>query len=383
MNVIDLGCIPHRLIVKGVVRGDQLTDCKRLITLAGDKLDVTRYADGTVKIGFAGAAAGAAAKVLMFDHACTNGIIHALASAPPLKKAKKVETPGKTKTKKMRWALGKKHKRQQHKKSSPAKVHRPFAAKTTKPPLMATHPQSPSSSASTRKAFRKVNGATRSTSATATAAAAAAATVAATTATAAATNVRVTAATLSKTHTTAASAPTSNLLQRTRVNVAPPRAAFADRENVLNGTSPAPVSAQKRQCITPTASGRARKGGNHVSEAPRIKGTPITVRRELCSGCDKTVYQMERTVVDGVVYHQNCLKCSHCACKLKPGNFASLKGKRYCKPHFKQMFRLKGNYDEGFGFSQRKHDFVEGRGASQLSLVSGDTNALAAATSAT
>lgn len=34
---------------------------------------------------------------------------------------------------------------------------------------------------------------------------------------------------------------------------------------------------------------------------------------------------------------------------LSTGNFAGLKGKLYCKPHFKQLFQLKGNYDEGFG----------------------------------
>lgn len=31
------------------------------------------------------------------------------------------------------------------------------------------------------------------------------------------------------------------------------------------------------------------------------------------------------------------------------GNFASLQGIYYCKPHLKQLFREKGNYDEGFG----------------------------------
>jgi hypothetical protein len=26
-----------------------------------------------------------------------------------------------------------------------------------------------------------------------------------------------------------------------------------------------------------------------------------------------------------------------------------MEGKTYCKPHFKQLFKSKGNYDEGFG----------------------------------
>ncbi|TFK14629.1 5'-nucleotidase domain-containing protein 1 [Platysternon megacephalum] len=36
------------------------------------------------------------------------------------------------------------------------------------------------------------------------------------------------------------------------------------------------------------------------------------------------------------------------------GNYASLHGQSYCKPHFKQLFKSKGNYDEGFGHKQHK-----------------------------
>ncbi|CAL8307662.1 unnamed protein product [Merluccius merluccius] len=35
------------------------------------------------------------------------------------------------------------------------------------------------------------------------------------------------------------------------------------------------------------------------------------------------------------------------------GNYASLHGRMYCKPHFTQLFKAKGNYDEGFG--QKPH----------------------------
>ncbi|TRY97794.1 hypothetical protein DNTS_008287 [Danionella cerebrum] len=36
------------------------------------------------------------------------------------------------------------------------------------------------------------------------------------------------------------------------------------------------------------------------------------------------------------------------------GTFASLHGNIYCKPHFSQLFRSKGNYDEGFGHRPHK-----------------------------
>jgi hypothetical protein len=58
---------------------------------------------------------------------------------------------------------------------------------------------------------------------------------------------------------------------------------------------------------------------------------------------------MERMAADGVVFHKNCMKCEECKKTLGLGNYASLNGKYYCKPHFKQLFALKGNYSEGFG----------------------------------
>lgn len=36
------------------------------------------------------------------------------------------------------------------------------------------------------------------------------------------------------------------------------------------------------------------------------------------------------------------------------GNYAALQGDIFCKTHFKQLFRMKGNYDEGFGREQHK-----------------------------
>lgn len=36
------------------------------------------------------------------------------------------------------------------------------------------------------------------------------------------------------------------------------------------------------------------------------------------------------------------------------GTYASLRGNIYCKPHFNQLFKSKGNYDEGFGHKQHK-----------------------------
>ncbi len=44
---------------------------------------------------------------------------------------------------------------------------------------------------------------------------------------------------------------------------------------------------------------------------------------------------------------QSCFRCKECNKVCSLGGFAALKGEIFCKPHFKQLFKLKGNYDEG------------------------------------
>ncbi|XP_051627342.1 LIM domain and actin-binding protein 1 isoform X2 [Manacus candei] len=76
--------------------------------------------------------------------------------------------------------------------------------------------------------------------------------------------------------------------------------------------------------------------------------------KETCVGCQKTVYPMERLFANQQVFHISCFRCSYCNSKLSLGTYASLRGNIYCKPHFSQLFKSKGNYDEGFGHRQHK-----------------------------
>ncbi|XP_038866482.1 LIM domain and actin-binding protein 1-like isoform X2 [Salvelinus namaycush] len=76
--------------------------------------------------------------------------------------------------------------------------------------------------------------------------------------------------------------------------------------------------------------------------------------RESCVSCQKTVYPLERLVANQKVYHNTCFRCSHCNTKLSLGTYASLHSHVYCKPHFCQLFKAKGNYDEGFGLRPHK-----------------------------
>eukprot|EP00008_Paramoeba_atlantica_P005082 CAMPEP_0201481904 /NCGR_PEP_ID=MMETSP0151_2-20130828/6170_1 /ASSEMBLY_ACC=CAM_ASM_000257 /TAXON_ID=200890 /ORGANISM="Paramoeba atlantica, Strain 621/1 / CCAP 1560/9" /LENGTH=223 /DNA_ID=CAMNT_0047864313 /DNA_START=134 /DNA_END=801 /DNA_ORIENTATION=- len=73
-----------------------------------------------------------------------------------------------------------------------------------------------------------------------------------------------------------------------------------------------------------------------------------------CGNCKKTVYPMDRVEIDGSFFHKTCFKCKQCGKKLSPGTYALLKGSYYCKPHFKQLFALGGNYDDGNGKEQHK-----------------------------
>eukprot|EP00063_Salmo_salar_P083918 XP_014058753.1 PREDICTED: LIM domain-containing protein 2-like [Salmo salar] len=116
--------------------------------------------------------------------------------------------------------------------------------------------------------------------------------------------------------------------------------------------------------------GRERECGNYWDErdimdmdnrnAPedkpvqRSKSFSFKTPREVCSSCEKTVYPMERLVANNLIFHSACFCCKHCNTKLSLGTFAALSGDFYCKPHFQQLFKSKGNYDEGFGRKQHK-----------------------------
>lgn len=91
---------------------------------------------------------------------------------------------------------------------------------------------------------------------------------------------------------------------------------------------------------------------NDVSQEVKGKrpGKPAFGSREgdKCVHCQARVYLNEKVSVDGIVYHKHCFRCSVPECKklLTPGTYAAMTGTMYCKPCFKRMFKLKGNYDE-------------------------------------
>lgn len=85
---------------------------------------------------------------------------------------------------------------------------------------------------------------------------------------------------------------------------------------------------------------------------------PAGSNSRACTVCTKTVYPVEQVNLDGALMHKGCFRCQHCNNGLKPGNYAALGGKFYCRPHYKQLFALKGNYDEGFGTRPHKEKWL-------------------------
>jgi len=103
----------------------------------------------------------------------------------------------------------------------------------------------------------------------------------------------------------------------------------------------------------------ANASGETSKIEPKTGGSPkVSTTSNKCQVCEKTVYPMESLVADEKVFHKGCFKCSHCNGQIKLGNYASMGGVFYCKPHFKQLFASKGNYSEGFGKlkPQQEHD---------------------------
>nr|XP_012296791.1 LIM domain and actin-binding protein 1 isoform X1 [Aotus nancymaae]XP_012296792.1 LIM domain and actin-binding protein 1 isoform X1 [Aotus nancymaae] len=98
----------------------------------------------------------------------------------------------------------------------------------------------------------------------------------------------------------------------------------------------------------------ARASSLSESSPPKAVKKFQAPAKETCVECQKTVYPMERLLANQQVFHISCFRCSYCNNKLSLGTYASLHGRIYCKPHFNQLFKSKGNYDEGFGHRPHK-----------------------------
>uniref|UniRef100_A0A4W4EV02 LIM zinc-binding domain-containing protein n=1 Tax=Electrophorus electricus TaxID=8005 RepID=A0A4W4EV02_ELEEL len=68
---------------------------------------------------------------------------------------------------------------------------------------------------------------------------------------------------------------------------------------------------------------------------------------------------MEKIVADKHNFHINCFCCKHCKKKLSIHSYSALYGEFYCTSHYQQLFKRRGNYDEGFGYRQHKDNWLK------------------------
>ncbi|XP_005520056.2 PREDICTED: xin actin-binding repeat-containing protein 2 [Pseudopodoces humilis] len=133
---------------------------------------------------------------------------------------------------------------------------------------------------------------------------------------------------------------------------------FTQHETVINSAQneelPKTVTQILKEQIEKAAQEKAAHSDREITtSAKEVKKLQIQ-ENETCKLCRQRVYPMECLVADKQNFHKSCFRCHHCSSQLSLGNYASLHGKIYCKPHFKQLFKSKGNYDEGFGHKQHK-----------------------------
>ncbi|CAM4743559.1 unnamed protein product [Rotaria magnacalcarata] len=102
--------------------------------------------------------------------------------------------------------------------------------------------------------------------------------------------------------------------------------------------------------------------------APKQFNGDSNVDPTKCFGCNKTVYAMEKIEADKKVYHKSCFKCMHCKSILKLGNYTANDGQIYCKPHFLQLFTMKGNYSLGLGFNDQKTRWLRFNSPTDVSI---------------
>ncbi|XP_056590715.1 LIM domain and actin-binding protein 1 isoform X2 [Triplophysa dalaica] len=149
--------------------------------------------------------------------------------------------------------------------------------------------------------------------------------------------------------------------EKTSVNQA--EGSISNKDHKMN----TPPTADEQIANTFPESTCPKANGMHVNTTSSCTAAPVSENKDLpkatkfyvsvkesCVTCQKTVYPLEKIIADQQIYHKTCFCCAFCSTKLRLGTYASLNGKIYCKPHFSQLFKSKGNYDEGFGHRPHK-----------------------------
>jgi len=68
----------------------------------------------------------------------------------------------------------------------------------------------------------------------------------------------------------------------------------------------------------------------------------------MCHACGKRVYAMEQRLVEGLVFHKDCFRCTTCSRKLE-NNYAKNELGFFCMTHFHQIAKVTCGYKTGTG----------------------------------
>jgi len=77
---------------------------------------------------------------------------------------------------------------------------------------------------------------------------------------------------------------------------------------------------------------------DHSAPIVKITATPK------CAKCEKSVYPLEEVKACEKTFHKGCFRCKHCDGQLSLKGFATINNEPYCKPHYLELFKSKGNY---------------------------------------
>jgi hypothetical protein len=66
---------------------------------------------------------------------------------------------------------------------------------------------------------------------------------------------------------------------------------------------------------------------------------------QTCAKCTKPVYPLEMVSALNKAYHKQCFRCTQCDTVISLKSFAAIEGDPYCKPHYLNIFKSKGNYN--------------------------------------
>ncbi|KAL8495312.1 hypothetical protein ACS0TY_019460 [Phlomoides rotata] len=103
----------------------------------------------------------------------------------------------------------------------------------------------------------------------------------------------------------------------------------------------------------------AKHERDNLSRAPSKVSEMFSGTQDKCHACNKTVYPLEKVVMEGEPFHKSCFKCAHGGCPLTHASYAALDGVLYCKHHFQQLFMEKGNYQHVLDSATHRRSAVE------------------------